>query len=461
MACRSGQVWKTIVAGLLALAVSGCGAAYFSPSVRAGSDGTIDVRVHPMTPANARIANQVPYQPKALPPAFSQDAGMGDGRMRGAGAIPPAPTTRETPPAAIERRLPPPVPQAPYDIGVGDVLLLATPQAGSTVAELSGLLAAQNRRQGYTVQDDGAIAIPDVGRIQLAGLTLQEAEAELFQALVAAQIDPAFSLEVAEFRSKRVSVGGAVRQPGVAPITLTPLTLEEAIASAGGLATEDLDFAVVRLYRDGTLYQVPVRDIFSGDAPGIALLDGDSVFVDTEYELAQAQAYFAEQIKLAEFQQQSRVLALNELQAEVSLRRAALAEQRTNFEAQIALDAVARDHVYLVGEVARAGRVALPFGQKAMLADVLFGEGAFDNARGNPSQIYVLRAAPDGPEELSIVDAWQLDARNAAHLLVATRFEMRPGDIIFIAEQPVTRWGRVVSQITPQLITTGVGAVSN
>ncbi|MEE3317405.1 MAG: hypothetical protein VX202_06545, partial [Pseudomonadota bacterium] len=29
-------------------------------------------------------------------------------------------------------------------------------------------------------------------------------------------------------------------------------------------------------------------------------------------------------------------------------------------------------------------------------------------------------------------------------------------DVIFVAEQPVTRWGRVIDQITPSLIVAGV-----
>ncbi len=453
-------MFRHLIMGTLMLGLSGCGAAYFSPSVTAGSDGSTKVRVLPLTPSNALIANQSNYRPKDLPGAFFQTAGSGGGAVRGAGAVPPGPTDLEQRPARLERRLPPVVVQGSYDIGVGDVLLLATPQAGSTVEELSGLLAAQNRRQGYTVQDDGAIAIPDIGRVQVAGLTLEEAEAELFQRLVAAQIDPTFSVEVAEFNSKRVSIGGAVGQPGVAPIALTPLFLQEAIASAGGIRAEDLDFVSVRIYRDGTLYQVPVRDLYSGAVPRIQLTDGDSIFVDTEYELSQAQAYFSEQIQLAQFRQQSRVQALNELQAEVNLRRAALNESRSNFQARVSLDAVNRDYVYLVGEVSSPGRFTLPFGREATLADVLFGEGAFDNRTANPRQIYVLRGSTN-PRDFAALDAWQLDASNAANFLVATRFEMRPNDVIFIAEQPVTRWNRVVSQVTPQLINAGVGAVTN
>lgn len=451
---------RVLLAGALALALSGCGAVYFSPKVTSGSDGSSKVRVLPLTAESALVANQSNYRPKELPAVFYATAGSGGGALRGAGAVPPAPTDLEQRPGALQRRLPPPVAQRPYEIGVGDVLLLATPQSGSTVEELSGLLAAQNRRQGYTVQDDGAIAIPDIGRVSVAGRTLDEAEAELFQRLVAAQIDPTFSLEVAEFNSKRVSIGGAVGQPGVAPITLTPLLLEEAIASAGGIRAEDLDFATIRIYRGGTLYQVPVRDIYDGTASRIQLTDGDSVFVDTEYELSQAQAYFEEQIRLAEFRQRSRTQALAELQTEVNLRRAALNEARTNFTTRSDLDAVDRDYVYLVGEVNAPGRFVMPYGRDASLADVLFGEGAFNNRTGNPGQIYVLRGSTD-PREFAAMDAWRLDARNASAFLVATRFEMRPNDVIFISEQPVTRWNRVVNQITPALINSGLNAATN
>jgi polysaccharide export outer membrane protein len=37
--------------------------------------------------------------------------------------------------------------------------------------------------------------------------------------------------------------------------------------------------------------------------------------------------------------------------------------------------------------------------------------------------------------------------------------ELRPGDVIFVAEQPVTRWNRVIDQITPSVINLGTAAV--
>jgi len=416
----------------LALFLSGCGVSYNSPSIQAEFGESTQVRVLPITPSSVIVANRSGYAPKALPSVFNaQGKGLSADAVSPVGASQP-----QQRPASLTRNLPPTVQSEPYKIGVGDVLLLATPQAGSTVEELSGLLAAQNRRQGYTVQDDGAIAIPDVGRVQVGNLTLEQAEDAMFQALVERQIEPSFSLEVAEFNSKRVSIGGAVGAPGIVPITLKPLYLEEALANAGGLSAGDLDYASVQIYRDNQLYQIPVRDIYEGRADRIQLIDGDTVFVDTEFQSDQAREFLDEQIKIGEFNQSRRN------------------EARSNFRSKVEFDAVARDYVYLVGEVNNQGRVALPFGRQATLADVLFGGGSFNNETANPRQVYVLRGSAD-PREFSAFDAWQLDGRKATNFIIATRFEMRPNDIVFVAQQPITKWNRVVSQITPALISAG------
>ena len=62
------------------------------------------------------------------------------------------------------------------------------------------------------------------------------------------------------------------------------------------------------------------------------------------------------------------------------------------------------------------------------------------------------------PGETGMVTAWHLDGRNVVNLVLATQFMLRPNDIVFVAEQPVTRWARIIQQITPSLITTGVNA---
>lgn len=445
---------KRSVIFVFGLFLSGCGVIYVSPEVDASSD---TVTVVPMTASAIQSANQSSYQPKSIPAVFFQAV---DPTSAGRVSVPsPEPSlAAQSRPSGLALRPPPETVTGPYRIGVGDVVILATKTAGNTVQELTGFLAAQNSRQGYTVQDDGAIAVPDVGRIPLANLTLEEAEAQLFQSLVQNGIEPTFSLEIAEFNSQRVSLGGAVANPVIIPITLTPLFLDEALTRAGGFSSGDLEFASIRIYRAGTLYQIPLATYLARpEFQKTRLIAGDSVFVDTSFELDKAQAYFQEQIALAQFRQQGRTLALSELNSEIELRRAVLSERRSNFEALIALDAVDRDYVYLSGEVTRPGRFPLPFGRVATLADALFSGDGFSSETGNPSQIYVLRGAAG----TAGVTAWQLDARNVANLVLATQMELRPNDIIFIAEQPVTKWNRTVQQIVPSLITSGTSLATN
>ncbi|PTQ66234.1 polysaccharide biosynthesis/export family protein [Celeribacter persicus] len=450
---------RIAVAFITTLALSACGAVYHSQRVVSGTTDEAKVRVVQVTPQSVMVANRSAYTPHDLPAVFKTTAGTGSG-LRGTGAVPEPAYTAQTRPGTLETRLPPEVTPQPYKIGIGDVVLLATP-AGTSVEELSGLLAAQNSRQGYTVQDDGSIAIPDVGRVAIAGLTLEEAEAKLFQSLVAAQIEPTFSLEISQFNSKKVSIGGAVSTPGVLPITLTPLYLDEALAQAGGTTAANMDYTSVRIYRDGTIYQVPLEALYTNSRiQKIPLQPGDSVFVDDTYQLDQASAYFEQQIQLAQYRQGARSAALSQLQAEVALRRGQLEEARSNYQAQVDFDAAERDYVYLTGEVKQQGRFTLPLGRQASLADALYegGKGlAIQTA--DARHIYVLRGSDD-PMEFDALTAWQLNTKNAAALALATRFELRPNDIIFVAEQPVTKWNRTISQITPSLITSGIAAVN-
>jgi polysaccharide export outer membrane protein len=401
-----------------------------------------------LTVASIEQANSSKYTPKKLPAAFSLTAGSGSG-LRGAGALPQGPLNAPKPPKPLELRMPPEPKPGPYAIGVGDVVLLSTPSGSGTLQELSGLLAAQNSRQGYTVQDDGSINIPKVGRAEIAGLTIKDAESLLFRKLVESQLEPTFSLEIAEFNSRKISVGGAVGKPVIVPVTLAPIFLDEALAAAGGIVASDQSKASIRLYRNGTLYQIPMSYLYAETGrTKMQLIDGDAVFVDTQYDLEQAQDYFQQQLLLIETRQRARQTALDELQAEVALRRANLIDARENYIKRLELGADERDYVYLTGEVETQSRFALPFGSKAKLADALFDTGGVAVATGDVSQIYVLRA-PQNLEAPEGITAWHLDARSAVNFVYATHFELRPNDIIFVAEQPITRWDRAVSQLVP------------
>ncbi len=449
---------RTLIVFALGLSLSACGVAYISPSVTQETTAAgVKVRVVPMTTESVMVANRSPYQPKAIPAAFRSSATAGLSRP---GVVqPPAAVFSEIErPSPVILRRPPPVPDMLYRIGIGDVLLFASPAGGSTVEQLTGILAAQTARQGFTVQDDGAIGIPNVGRVMLAEMTLDEAEDALFSRLVKAGMEPNFSLEVSEFNSKRITIGGAVRAPQLLPVTLTPLRLNEGLQLAGGVAAEAPEYVTIRIYRDGSLYQIPFEDYRTDpDLQNTRLQANDAVFVDTTYDLARAQAFFQEQILLTNFRQAARSQAVSQLQTEISLRQTEIAEAQGRFDRALQLGAVDMDYVYLSGEVGNQSRVALPYEQTATLADILYGEGGgFQTRQGNPRHIYVLRGDQD-PRDFAGLTAYNLDASNAANLLLATRFEIRPNDVIFIAEQPVTRWNRAVSLIVPSFVINAAG----
>lgn len=406
--------------------LTGCGAIYTSPSVSDGKSGfnllgeaSYNVEVVPLSFETALAANLQPYVPARLPAIFSSGgvdvSSFGGG---GAGAT----------------RLPPTLEPTPYRIGVADVLLLSANTAEATLNDLPGLISAQSKRQGYIVQDDGAIAIPDVGRVRVAGLSMEQAEGKIFDALVEKRFDPTFSLEIAEFNSQRVSVGGSLSSPTVVPITLKPLYLQEALQYAGGVRSIDTGSTTIELYRDGNYYQIPLDQFYSDRGMrNILLKDGDSIFVDSGFERER--------------------LAYEEAQLSASL----AASQRQAFKDKVELGAVERGYAYLTGEVRRAHRFALPFENRAYLADVLFDKDGIPIREGDYSEIYLLRAATR-PEEAGGVTAYHLNASNAVNLAVASQMEMRPGDVVFVSEHPVTAWNRVISQITPTLFIQAVNA---
>lgn len=457
---------RALFASLVAVAVAGCGVIYTAPDVKEGAmlgayDTDFDVEVVPLTYETASAANLEPYVPARLPLAFqpgaaktlSEAAGAGAGSLRSL----PEPTARplRRPAEPPAERLPPPGRPEPYRIGVADVVVLSINEP-ATLETLPGLLSAQAKRQGYVVQDDGAIAIPDVGRVKVAGLTLSDAEAEIFQALVSAGIDPSFSLEIAEFNSQRVAVGGMVAQPSLVPITLKPLYLYEALDLAGGVPSDDPESVVVRLYRNGNIYRIPLRRLL--DDPRVrhtVLRDGDSIHVGSVFREAEAIRHFEEQLRLRAAQMQDIQFRLQ--MEELRTRREELAAQRLAAERQLfrerlELGAVERHYAYRAGEVRQPGRVALPFERSMSLADVLFSDdgGGMSIGTADYGQIYVLRAPAD-PARRGALTAYHLDAENAANLAAATMFEIRPNDIVFVAEQPVTSWNRALNQILPSL----------
>ena len=109
-----------------------------------------------------------------------------------------------------------------------------------------------------TVSDEGAITMPTVGKIIIAGMTQRQAEQRIQQVLESRVLNKAdVIVQITQFGSKPISVVGAVTKPG--NVGGTNLTLIQAITEAGGLAPGyGKTLYVIRTGASGLSEQIPV-----------------------------------------------------------------------------------------------------------------------------------------------------------------------------------------------------------
>jgi polysaccharide export outer membrane protein len=84
------------------------------------------------------------------------------------------------------------------------------------------------------VDGEGDVQVPLVGRIHIAGLTVQQSEQEINKRLTTYIRDPQVAIDVKELRSQPASVLGAVNSPGIHQVQ-GHKTLLEMISMAGGI----------------------------------------------------------------------------------------------------------------------------------------------------------------------------------------------------------------------------------
>lgn len=141
-------------------------------------------------------------------------------------------------------------------LGANDVLTLAVfgqPEMSSPLNE------------GLRVSTEGYLSVPLAGPVRVAGLTVEEAQQAVTEALKRYLKQPAVSLSVMEHASKRFYLFGEVEQPGP-QVMDRPLTALEALSMGKGL-TEGANrkrVALIRKHGDG----VEVH-FFSAATPGV------------------------------------------------------------------------------------------------------------------------------------------------------------------------------------------------
>jgi polysaccharide export outer membrane protein len=175
-----------------------------------------------------------------------------------------------------------PTPATDYVVGPQDVLSI-------TVFNESALSGR------FTVESDGSINYPLVGRVPVAGKTLRAIQEDLTRRLAAGYlVNPQVTILVEQYRSQSIFVVGEVREPGKHTIPGN-MTLLEALSEAGGTTATAGTEVIVRRPKDPKAASGPVdpaddsrsdvvgrvnlEDLQSGRTPNVTILDGDTLFV--------------------------------------------------------------------------------------------------------------------------------------------------------------------------------------
>jgi polysaccharide export outer membrane protein len=142
------------------------------------------------------------------------------------------------------------------------------------------------------VSAEGQIRLPMVTRaIPAAGLIPRELESAIGEALRAEKVlvDPVVTVTMAEYRSRPISVAGAVKKP-LTFQAFGNVTLLDAITRAEGLAPEaGSEILLTRSAVDGksATERIPVKELFAGDNPKLnpRLAGGEEIRVPVAGEV--------------------------------------------------------------------------------------------------------------------------------------------------------------------------------
>lgn len=274
-----------------------------------------------------------------------------------------------------------------YRIRPGDSLLVTVWDHPELTSPTGSQQTAAN---GRLVEANGTMYFPYVGRIKVAGKTLDEVRTQLRSGLSRYLRDPQVDVGLAT-PGGQVAFEGAFTTTAPQPITPVPLTLAQAIGRAG-INFEQADLSGLTLTRDGRSYTLDLDALNQPGrvAPDIYLKPGDRLF-----------------------------LPFN--------------EQR---------------QVYVVGEVVRPQAITYRT-SRMNLTRALGQVGGLNPLTSNGRAVYVIRGMQALEQGTGKPTVFHLDARSPAAFVLADQFALRPGDVVFVGAAGITRWNRVLNQLLP------------
>lgn len=151
------------------------------------------------------------------------------------------------------------VPIGPYRLVPGDVLQIEMP----LTAEISlpaGAAGDGKQACNCRIDESGTILLPIIGEVSVAGKSLSEVESSIVAAYCQGYVKGPFPVyaSVREYKTRSVSIVGAVARPGIYPLRQDQMSLVALLMEAGGVVEKGA--AVIRVTRSAVTDRVPGAD---------------------------------------------------------------------------------------------------------------------------------------------------------------------------------------------------------
>ena len=279
-----------------------------------------------------------------------------------------------------------------YRLGPGDEIKLQE----SNAEELDGRSAR--------IDDSGFATLPLVGRIKLAGNTVEQAESLVRAHLSHFLVNPEPVISIIEYRSQPVSVLGAVNNPGVLQLQ-GKKTLIEVLSLAGGMR-QDASGEVI----------ITRRLIYGSIAAGSESVDPSGQFSTAKIDATRL-------VKGVTPADNIVILPHDVVSVPVS------------------------ELIYVAGDVHKPG--SFPLGSNngiSVLQAISLAEGLGPEASAKDAKIFRMRAGSAEKDEIRVDISRILTGKS-------TDFELKPRDILFIPDSTGKKAGYRAAEAVIQAVT--------